>query len=525
MGLKIMESRFSQHRSDPSLSAIASFSIDYSYEPLAKLILSAKDEKDEELYRNLLIAKMLSSIDPNMEALLGDKYYQGLGVTKDVDKATLLFQHAETRGSIRARYDLGWLYYDKGDFRRAIDEFTFCIGHQDFFDEWKVSQSYSSLGDSYSKIPDPQWYQAVEYLSIAADKYKHPFACRRLGQIYSDESTKIKDIRKAIAYYELGASLGDKVCVHELAQTYMFGESEIGRRIDFQRAEQLLLPYQYDNPPDINILDALAYIYMNGDSSKGVLRDLERAKAFFERSWHVCQTAYVAANLGYTYYCLDEYTNAEKMLLFASQQGNTSFSDFLGRIYKNGYVGEPDIYKARRYYEESFRRGSINNVFCLIEYIDVLIELGEYNEAFDASTKGLQDYNDVQFEFIRAKLVLEGKVYKMDLSEAAELMEDVCTYSGYEDDGHTILGDYYSNKRQYMRAIRHYTASFEKGNVDAAVMIGRLYERGDGSLGLDQDTAYSWYLKAANAGSELGKQEVQCFRAGFFGGYKRYRSL
>ena len=41
----------------------------------------------EEKYRNLLITKMLSRVNPDMESLLGHSYYRGICVKKNIQKA------------------------------------------------------------------------------------------------------------------------------------------------------------------------------------------------------------------------------------------------------------------------------------------------------------------------------------------------------------------------------------------------------------------------------------------------------
>lgn len=505
-------------------SAVRAYTMKNQDSELINIAPKLRQNGGSDLQMALLLMKLFEDSSPELQSELGDCYYQGEGVSRDIEKALSMFKAAAAKGSVRAQYDLGWYYYDRGEYLRAIEYFSFCISHKNIIDDHKLSRCYACLGDSYSKISEPKISTAIENLAIAADRYHHGFACRRLGAIYSESGTSFFDADKAVKYYELGATCGDSTSAHHLAIDYILGDERLHIIPNGRRAEELLL--KFADSDDCDILRDLGLLYQRGDADNGIYKDYEKSKRYYERSWALYKNPLVASDLGYVYFCLDEFSNAERMLLIADSAGYYGYADFLGRIYKEGYLGARDLAKAEQYYDRAYSMKTLNNVFTCAEYAELLEERGNYQKAFDVADYGDERFNDVWFLFIKANLVLNGKVTnRITPAAAAELMEVCVQYNTHEEEAHMSLGKYYLSVGEYRKAEKHYMDAYAIGVFDAAVFLGRLYEKGGGTINADPNRAFDWFSKAASAGSDLGKEEVACFKKGMFGGYRRIRSI
>jgi len=481
----------------------------------ANLIAAAKQlhgDQDACRYTALLLMKLFEGADADLLSLLGDCYYQGNGVGKDPAKAEHLFHKAAQKGSVRANYDIAWMYYDQSNYKQAIEYFLHCKNNLAHFTSSQQGKIYHCLGYAYSNLADPDYRKATEYYSESAEKYGNVLAYRQLG-ILCIQDEHNRDISKALRYFDFAAQKGDLYSVHEMVYAFLYGIPDIVEQ-DLSKAEQYLQPHE-----DCSYWDILIDF--------GVLNkkreNWKKSAHYFQRAWDLRESAACAGDLGYAYFRLSEYENAEHYLKYADAHGDYSYSDFLGRIYAEGKVGSCNKRLAAQCYGHAYSNNQLNNVFTYMEYVDLLIETGQYEKAYDVAESGDQQYNDIAFVYQKAKLVLQGKVWKLSKEEAAELMEEVVQYGSYAGQAHYELGRYYHSERRYMRAVKHLSASFDNGDAEAGVMIGRIYEKGDGSISADPAKAYEWYVKAAHAGSSTGKAEMECFRSGIFGGYKRFR--
>lgn len=502
--------------------AIREFSIRSSKELLIQCVPELKNNENKDIYIALLIMKMFEKNNLDLRAELGNCYQDGIGVFENIEKALSLFISAENGGSQLALYYLGWYYYGEHDYIRAIEYFSKCIAKMDEFTEHQLSNCYACLGDSYTKLSEPNFSKAIENLVIAAEKYQRGYACMRLGNIFGDKNTKSFNVERAIKYLNLGVSYGDCSSAEILGSIYLYGQSELEIEKNIKKAEEILLRFADSN--SFYILRYLGDLYGDGDPDNGIEPDFQKAKGFYESAWNIRKDPDVASDLGYVYYRLDEYTESEKMLLFADENNNCSKSDFLGRMYKDGNLEKVDFERALYYYDKTYKLALLNNMFTLIEYIELLELTDNYLRAYDVAVEGIERYQDVIFAYYQSKFVLNGRVTdKISLSEAAGLMEICIKYEIHEEEVHMILGSYYMTSREYRKAERHYLDAFSLGNIDAAISLARLYEFGGGSIQIDLKKSLDWYRKAANAGSQIAKEEVACFKTGFFGGLQKLR--
>lgn len=524
-----MESYLSTHIASNSYPKdIVDSIIDYSKTldnmKLARIVSKLNEGNTTDLYTGLILMRMIANENPEMLSTLGDRYYSGNCVRKDEQKALQLFEEAANNGSVRSKYDLAWYYYDRKEYMRAAEYFKSCIDFQNDLESYMVGKSYACLGNCYVSISEPKYSQGFEYLSIAADKYHDNFACRKLGFLYSETESNYFNAGKSVQYLERASKNGDVIAARELGSYYLFGNESLRISKNGQKAESVLLPYK--DSEDADLLRYLGILYLNGDKNSNFSENIEKACTFYEKARNLSNDGRIAADLGYAYYKLNRYKDAEELLLIADGSGYCYYSDFLGRMYKDGDLGYKDLSKALTYYEKAFSSDCINNVFTCAEYSELLVELGNFQKAYEVAVFGEKTYNDIWFIYIKADLLLSQRVRnEISLDEAAEMMELCIKYDTHSAEAHMALGHYYLATRNYRMAEKHYLDAFNLGVADAGVFLGRLYENGGGTINPNSNMAYEWFAKAANKGSALGNQEVQCWKKGLLGGYRRIRRL
>lgn len=490
--------------------AIHEFSVNANPDALISHVKDL-DYLENNPYMGLLLLRMLANKDPDVLSLLGDRYYQGIGVLQDKNKSVCFFQEAAKQGSVRANYDLGWLYYDQKKYKHAIEYFLICEKRLSEFPSTQQGKILHCLGYAYCNLSDPDYQRAITFLLEAGDKFGNKLSYRQLGCIYST-ANQIENFEKSLQFYSKAANLGDMYSVHKVASAYIFGiDGKLDRDLD--KAEQILLPHR--NCDDWEVLTDLAILYKKREQ-------WVQATATFEKAWAIQEEPFVAGELGYQYYRDNQFSKAEKLLRYADEHGNYSYSDFLGRMYLSGDLGSQNPMIASNFYCHAYDNGMLNNVFTYVEYVELLCELGQYNKAFEVADKGEEVYNDIEFVYQKAKLVLNGYVRDQISMELAEdMMLSSIGYDIHNTEACIILGNYYKTIYEYRNAEKYYLDAFSAGEAEAAVYLGRLYECGGGSIRADIAKAVEWFQKAANAGSRVGQKELQCFRKGILGGYRR----
>ena len=484
---------------------------------------NAEDSPDN-LIRLLLISSFAHK-DLSCLRIMGLATFYGNNIKQNQEKGLSILKRAVEQGDRRSIYILGHLYYDLQEYMKAIEYLSEALRSDDIISEDERGHVHQMLGEAYVCLAEPKFSQAIETLTVGAEKYHDHFCAVVLGNIFSDKEIREYDKDKAITYYRMAASWGNLEAAAKLARHYIGYDDWFGLPVDYSEVEKLLLPFK--DSDDVEVLTLLGRIYANGDEEHGVKEDIDKAADYYARVYDLEPSPYNAAYLGYTYYKLQRYQDAEKLLKYADENDSVIFSDFLGRIYKDGLAdGRKDSQKGLRYYDRMYDvNGYLNNVYTAIEYVELLQEENNHEKVFEVSQKSLKEYNDVFFAYNLGKLVLYDLVEgKMSKSEGANMLE-ICARQNYEaEQCHLILAAHYMKSHEYRKAENHYLDAFEAGNVDCAVRLGKLYERGGGSITADINKAIKWYTIAAENGSEAGARELSCFKKGLFGGYKRVRS-
>ena len=501
--------------------AVAEYSLYADSEELMNLLKSENDEVDQ--YIKLIIAAMFQD-DSLAKTALAEFYYDGNGVVKNVEKAVLMYEEAYNSGDVRAAFKLGWHYYFKNDRMRSIEYFEKCINHPEEFSQFDLGNCYANIGDCYAKNTSPDLGKAISYLDIAVEKYSNGYSGYRLSELYSTKNSSYYDIAKAKKYLESGARNGNIYAVVSMAEKYAFGDEEFGIAQEENRAITLLEENKGSNSPEL--FELLGRMYFFGDSDK---KSYSEALQAFEKVLEIdkdyYKKGYIEQFIGYSFYMLDNDEEAIKYLSIADANGYRSYSGILGHMY---YM-KAKYNIAITHYRHAFDEETISILGCC-EYMDLLSSndnsVCDYKEAYRIAEYGISKFNDVAFYTVKARLVLSGVVeYGITKREAAEIMEDLTNYNCLKGEDYMILGDYYSEVRDFRNAESKYAEAFDKGIADAALTLGRMYESGAGTSIANVQTAVSWYRKAANAGCEEAQRELGCFTEKLFGGYKRVKRL
>ena len=111
----------------------------------------------------------------------------------------------------------------------------------------------------------------------------------------------------------------------------------------------------------------------------------------------------------------------------------------------------------------------------------------------------------------------------MSIEHAVNILEFCTDYGKEGGKVHITLGLYYHNTLDYRKAESHFLEAFNKGCSDAGVYLGYLYEDGGGTINPNTKKAYEWFTLAAEKGSSIAKEELECWKKNLFGGYHRIR--
>lgn len=526
-------------------SKLQDYAVDGNAEGLSKALLHYYDEaeNDEEVFVSYLLAKMLEPHTVDAKVVQGEGYLSGNALVSNPQKARALFEEAAKAGSARGLYDIGIYYYFDKEFARAIEYLERCLKVGDL-DDSKLGLCYGTLGDSYSRLPTPQLHKAIENLNVAVTKYHIPYAASRLGEIYMDQSSP-SERRKGLAYLEEAAKNGDADAASSLAKLYVYGDEELGITPNRIKAEQLLTPHSDSEHVGVQYLLAQMYLFGVSGEDTGGSQGAAKAIAPLEKLWNSTHSAVVADKLGLAYYLLGRRREACDLWEYSDREDQCSYLDFLGRIY---IADQNDSERGLRCYDRAYRsEGGLANMFVYSEYMELLIKAGRYDEAFAVAVEGESRYNDIEFVYTEAALVLEGKHSTSNPYRYVQMMQACTDYEGYEIRARRALADYYvqigstTEARIHLKAlydlgehdaaynlgvvygdepllaIDWFTKAFEGGNVEAALRLAEVYEKKK----YDADRAYEWYSKAATAGSEVGAAEVKKFKLTVFGHFKR----
>lgn len=243
--------------------------------------------KEEDIYKNALSAYNNGDYDNALvllrpaadrgfykaQNLLGECYYYGKGVKKDLELAVFWFKRSAEQGYAPAQHNLGESYlFGKGvekDVEKAL-----------YWSKKAVSQNYGSsnfiIGYIYEcELQD--FVSASKYYKMGAEA-GYTNAMNNLGRLYEYGYGVPQNIDKAIALYNKAAQKGNGTACYNLGWCYQYGN---GVDIDLEKAiywykKAIENGYQLDLSLEIGELlyllnDEECYTWLNRSALSGNL--------------------------------------------------------------------------------------------------------------------------------------------------------------------------------------------------------------------------------------------------------------
>ena len=398
------------------------------------------DENVENKYESKSLEELLSlSLDGDAVACteLGERYYSGINVDKDVNTAFAYFLQAANAGYSVAEYILGKLY-DEGqeiphDGKLAFEYYKKAADKEYPPAEYALGQMYY-FGQDCEKNDQ----EALYWISKAAKELEDSDAYVVLAMVHKEsEDEDVKDESKAFYYAQKAAEMGDINAYNLLGTMY-----ELGCGVE-QNYENAIKYYKLavENGVEIAFLNLGAF-YQAGI---GVSQDDRKAVEYFQ----------AGANAG-NMYCLNA----------------------LGMCYKNGTGVQQNYEKAFDLFLDAAYAGNF---------------AGELNTglAYDEGEGVQEDKVEAKKWFILA--ASHG-------SSKAMVALGVYAERGIPD-----------GEPDLETAFEWYLKAAEVGDHPFATwVVGNCYSQGLMGVKADQCTAFKWYLKAAELGQPTAQNNIAC---------------
>ena len=71
---------------------------------------------------------------------------------------------------------------------RAEEYLKKAVAQIDRLQPYQAGLCYSCMGDCCLRYKDPKYNQAIEFLTVSAEKYHDGFACMKLAYLYGDKN-------------------------------------------------------------------------------------------------------------------------------------------------------------------------------------------------------------------------------------------------------------------------------------------------------------------------------------------------
>lgn len=161
--------------------------------------------------------KRVQQGDPWAQYSLGDMYYNGQGVEKDIHEAVNWFRKAAEQGHAEAQFRMGEAYYNgwgvKKNYKEAIKWYQKAASHE-------IPQAQTALGTMYYNGTGVvrSYFNAVWWYSQAAEKGE-VWAQYYLGNMYRNGLGVERNIKKARALYQKASEQGHLGAMKALEST------------------------------------------------------------------------------------------------------------------------------------------------------------------------------------------------------------------------------------------------------------------------------------------------------------------
>lgn len=391
-------------------------------------------------------AQEASPQDSSLSVDAWDYYYD-----KQFDKAIELFnQEAKSHADWCDPYDgLGWAYLQKGDFKKAEDNFKKSLGIYEYYansltgmaeiEAWKYRRFNRAWGFYYAGNFNKAASIFNEILSDKLDRLPKKEIWRAhngLGWSYFG----IKDFDKALAQFNEAASdqKNDTDTLKGLGFVY-FEKNKLDEAMKNLQSSLSILAYQ----PDVQ--SKIAWIYHKNGDYKKALEEFEKAKKI---------NPYLAEpyrGIAWTYYEMKDYARAKDYFIQGIKIYPSYIADEKFKLVLKGKKDWSDLYTLLGW--SSYHNALYNDALQAFDF--ALKELGENADILRGS--GYTYYKLGNFD--QAKIYLEKSLQKdPGLAPVEEYITVPGTIAAYlvKSDAQSSLAWTHYYREEYDQAIKYF---------------------------------------------------------------------
>ena len=408
---------------------------------------------------------------------LGELYYEGLGVEKDLKKAFDYYNIAAGHENGKAIEKLAWFYYKgeyvKKDLKKALETFEYAYLRNNRDVAYILGQMYyEGLGAKVDKN------KGIEYYKISAkngniDGIKKIEELKKLGIIKSSTiEEEFKFVKESSSenntiIFEKYKELSEKAyapAMFELANCY---EQGLGVEQNFEKAVEL-----YEKSAKLENIDAMERLYEIYRGNPSLPKNKEKLK-YYTKQLASSDEYYYIFKFGMLCLKDGEYARAGNLFRYLAEKDEGDGFIGLGIMLRDGLGLEKRYEKAYEFIKYAWSEK--NNYYGVYElgwfYENGVIVKKDLEEAFD-------NYKTAANCGIEEALIKCGEMYEQGIGH------------GYA-----------------VNALDYYREAAQKGNDYAMYKLGKLYEEGKYE---EKNLKYAkyWYEKASEGGNEEAKKAL-----------------
>lgn len=366
------------------------------------------------------LAEKAASGDIDAQIELGARYFQGLGVAQNLEKAASFYREAALRGDPRGLMMAGWIY------KHGIgvpEDKTYADRWLTQLAEKGPPEIHHYLGTQlYGKNgPTPSDADAFYWIELAADG-DFPAAQVDLAGMYADGRGVAKDASKAMQLYTRAADQGDDVAQFMLGLHYRYGKL---LPTDVTKAKEWLTKSANQGNPVAQY--ELADLYLNGlDSSP----DWSAAAIWLRRAASQAHPVAIRAQAVLAAILLEglgvprDEQEAARLFSLAAEQGHVEAQYMLGHLYKRGIGVKKDNEKALAFYLLASESGHKE---AAAEYVNLASEIEAVNH--HASEQGTKQSSTDAREKLHATLNQPPAAVDLTISAIDALLKAVPSHA------------------------------------------------------------------------------------------------
>ncbi len=440
----------------------------------------------------------------------GLKYFNGIGVDKDLTKAFNCFKLAADLDHTESQYSVGFLYSTgQGVDKNLTKAFTY----------------YKMAADNGSKLAQEALLKMYEegqivniHLAAAVFGYNSLAAQQgdanaefNLGLMYCEDKGIQQDFVEAVKYYKRAAEQGHVFASVNLADIYYSGKEGVPQNLE---AASLYYKRAADKG-DVTAQGKLGRMYYDRlhfsnlntlDKNLLTLYTTFNSKPAADKGYAVAQ-----GTMGAIYYNQNNFSEAFKYAKPAADKEDALGQYILGNLYRYGHgVTKEDPKEAFRYFKMAADQGNVN----AMETVGHLYFTGKgvpqnFTEAFKYNeSAALQGSLTAQSNL--GMMYLEGKGVKEDPNEAVRYLKRAAD-QGDENAAFNLGMTYLKGNgvdKNFVEAVKFLKLSAAQGNPLASYSLAMIYYKGEEGVQQNFGEAFIYFKKAADKNNEFSRGYV-----------------